>query len=447
MEVGVETVEDMVAVQALYRPSGTRTGFDKMFVNRRHGREDWSSLNDLVAEFLDETYGIAIYQEQIMEMGARMGMSGEEIDDLYKAIKTAKGTGRGAKELFEGFEPTFRKYADKLMPKEEADELWTQWEALQGYTFNRGHASSYAILADKTAILRNQYPQEFFIALLERYPDNPRYIAAAIAEGFRFEAPDVNTSSGGFSRGSDDKSIRVGLLRIAGLGPGTVAALVRNQPFASVEDMRERCGSRFIKQGEKVNTVEILAAVGALECLGIKADDDDDVQFELLNFVLTKPTAFKGCKIKMPPRNTGKWKFTGMQRGVEMTEGKSFCAKLFWIPNDAPFTTKSSATGAYNAHLLTVVDENGIPFDLLVASDKEAESSLIKYLARKAQGAVICVEGQVAMPFLRGGNTVFKMWGIAGAEQGAPQIWHASEMAAKVAIQSARDKQSQRRAA
>jgi hypothetical protein len=62
-----------------------------------------------------------------------MGMSGAEIDDLYKAIKTAKGTGRGAKELFEKFEPTFRKYADKLWPKEQADEIWAEWEKLQGY--------------------------------------------------------------------------------------------------------------------------------------------------------------------------------------------------------------------------------------------------------------------------------------------------------------------------
>lgn len=445
IEVGVASDFDMVAVQALYRPSGTRTGFDKLYVNRRHEREEWESVNELAGEFLDETFGVVLYQEQIMEMGFRMGMSGEEVDDLYKAIKTAKGVGRGAKELFEKFEPTFRKYSDKLMPKDEADALWIQWEACQGYTFNRGHASSYAILALKTAWLRAHYPQEFFIAILERYPDNPRYVAAAIAEGFRFEPPDINTSSGGFSRGSDDKSIRVGLLRIAGVGPGAVAEIVRNQPFASIEDIKERTNGQRVK----TPTIEALATVGALEGLGISGDYDDDAQFKLLNFVLGRPRAFKNCKPSLAKRTGGAWKFRGLQRGVEMEtgEGKSFCAKLFWIPNNPPFTTKTSATGKYNANLLTVVDENGIPFDLIVSEDKEAESKLITYLARKSHGAVICVEGQVGMPFLRGGNTTFKMWGIAGAEEGKPQMWHCSEMAAKVAVQMARDKRSQRRAA
>lgn len=429
IEVGVESDDDLVAIQGLYRPSGTRTGLDKAFVNRKHGREEWSSVNELAAKFLDETYGIAIFQEQIMEMGADMGMTGAEIDDLYKAIKTAKGAGRGAKELFEAFEPTFRKYADKLMPKDEADELWAEWDKLQGYTFNRGHATSYAILALKTAWLKAHYPQEFFVALLDRYPDNPRYLAAAIADGFRFEVPDVNASGGSFARGSDDKSIRIGLSKIKGLGPGAVSEITRNQPFASVEDLRERTSGQRVKQP----TIDALAAVGALQSLGIKGEEEDETDFALMKFIPRKPKAFKGCKPQFKRNRGGKWEFIGLERGVSVAVGKTFCAKLFWIPPEADFSMKTSSTGKVNAYLLTVVDENGIPFDLIVPDieRKENEVKLIKLLAKKGTGTVICAEGQISMPFLRGGNTGFKLWGIAGAEQGNTNIWHADEDLAK----------------
>jgi DNA polymerase-3 subunit alpha len=451
MEVLPETIEDMIAIQALYRPSGTRTGLDKSFVNRRHGREQWEPINEIHGEFVNETYGIAIYQEQIMAMGGRMGMSGEEIDDLYKAIKTAKGAGRGAKELFEGFEATFRKYADKLMPEDEADELWAEWDKLQGYTFNRGHASSYGILgAAKCAYLAAHHPQEFLTALLDRYPDNPRYLAAVIANGYRFEAPDVNASGGSFAKGSDDKSIRIGLARIKSVGPGAVSEIVRNQPFASVEDLKERTSGQRVKQP----TIEALGAVGALASLGIQGEEDDLTDFDLMQFIPRKPKVFKGIKPQYRKNRGGSWEFKGLERGVVVSQGKTFCAKLFWIPPLPPddkgksriFTTKTSATGKVNAHLLTVVDENGIPFDLIVPDieRKESECNLVKLLARKAQDAVICAEGQVAMPFLRGGNPGFKLWGIAGAEDGNPNLWRVDENIAKMVIHLAETKRKVR---
>lgn len=440
MEVGVESDDDLVAVQALYRPSGTRTGLDKTFVNRKFEREDWESTNKLVGSFLDETFGIAIYQEQIMEMGFAMGMTGAEIDDLYKAIKTAKGVGRGARELFEKFEPTYRKYADKLWPKREADEVWAEWEKLQGYTFNRGHATSYAILALKTALLKAHYPQEFYIALLDHYPGNPRYLAAALADGFKFEPPDINTSTAGFSKGSDDKSIRVGFIRVAGIGPGAAGELVRNQPFASVEDIRERThGSRV-----RTPTLEALRAVGALESLGIRGDNDDVTEYRLLSMVLRRPLAFKGCKPSLGRRSpNAKWKFNGLMSGVDITEGKSFGAKLFWIPPDAAFATRTSPNGMYNAHMLNVVDTNGIPFDLTCGTSKAHESEMILALAA-CPGAVVCAEGQIGMPFERGANTTFRFWGVTGAEQNNPQLWHApveaAEYIAKEAIAKSRER-------
>jgi DNA polymerase III subunit alpha len=442
IEVAPESDHELVAVNALYRPSGTRTGLDKDFVNRKHGREDWQSTNAMVGSYLDETFGIAIYQEQIMEMGKGMGMTGEEIDQLYKAIKTAKGAGRGARELFEAFEPVYRQYADKLWPQGEADEIWGEWEKLQGYTFNRGHATSYSILGMKNAYLAAHEAQSFFVSVLDRYPKNPRYLAAAIAAGFTFEPPDVNTSAGGFTRGSTAKSIRVGLLRVMGLGPGATGEIVRNQPFNSLDDLIERTHSGRVDITVRTN----LGSVGALESLGIAGEDSDETEFEVLGFCLGMPRAMRDLKPMLRGREGGKWKFHGLQHGVDITEGKSFCAKLFWIPEKINFSTKSSATGAYNAHLLTVVDENGIPFDLRVPEDKYIESKLIHTLA-ESPGTVITAEGQVAMPFIRGANTGFKLWGIAGAEDNNPQMWHCETATAKKVTQYARDKATTRRTA
>lgn len=105
--------------------------------------------------------------------------------------------------------------------------------------------------------------------------------------------------------------------------------------------------------------------------------------------------------------------------------------------------TKASAQGRYNAHLLTVIDKNGIPFDLTVSENKEAEGKLIYHLA-KMPGSVICAEGQIAMPFMRGMNTSFKLWGVAGAEQENPQIWHADEDDANEIIKFAAIKRRER---
>ena len=420
IEVAPETTQDLVAIQALYRPGSTRTGVDKHFVSRRRGDEEWEDLNELTAKRWHETYGMPIYQEQIMEMGFDMGMSGEEVDDLYKAIKLAKGVGRGAAEAFANFEPTFRKYADGLMPRDEADEIWARWDAMQGYSFNRAHATSFAVLGKKSAVCMAEHPLETFIAILERYPDNPRYVAAALQAGFRFESPDVNVSTHQFSRGSDDKSIRVGFLRIEGIGPGAAGELVRNQPFASVEDLRERCNSTRVKQP----TIEALRAIGALGSLGIDGDDDDLTQLRLLKMVLNKPAVFKGIKPSLPRRQRGQWEYLGLERGLDLTFGKRFCSKLFWITSEAKLELKAASSGHYSAWLLKAVDENGVPFDLMAGENKDAESKLLKLLA-KMEGAVVCLDGQVGLPFLRGGDTTFRVWGVTGDDN--PQAWNITE--------------------
>lgn len=442
IEVQPETTQDLVAIQALYRPGATRTGNDKKYVDRRRGDEEWEHVNEFTAKRWDETYGIPIYQEQIMELGFDLGMTGAEVDDLYRAIKLAKGVGRGAAEAFANFEPTFRRVVEGKMPEHEADKIWAEFDRMQGYSFNKSHSTSFAVLGKKSAVCMAEHPLETFVAILERYPDNPRYVAAAVQAGFRFEPPDVNTSSSLFSRGSDDRSISVGFLRVDGIGPGAAGELVRNQPFSSIEDIRERCNSSRVK----VTTIEALRAIGALESLGIDGDDDDLTQLRYLGMVLNKPRAFKGVKPSIPKRSRGKWEYLGLERSLDITFGKRFCSKLMWIPPGAKLVNKASANGHYSAYLLDAVDENGIPFELKVGDNKEHEVNLLKLLA-KCEGAVVCLDGQVSLPFLRGGQTTFSVWGVVRAEEGNPQIWNVDEKIAKKISTLARIKRDSPRSA
>lgn len=255
----------------------------------------------------------------------------------------------------------------------------------------------------------------------------------------------MNESTSTFSRGSDDRSIRVGFLRVDGIGPGAAGELVRNQPFSSIEDIRERTSSRSVK----VPTIEALRALGALRSLGIDGDDDDVTQLNLLGMVLNKPRAFKGVKVAVPRRNNGNWRYLGLQRNLDLTFGKVFCSKLFWIPYGSPLALKTNSSGHYSAYLLPAVDENGVVFDLQVGENKDAESRLIKILAEQPSedGAplVVCLDGQVGLPFLRGGNTTFKVWGVTGARNANPQVWGIDEEVAKEIIKLENLKSEMRR--
>jgi DNA polymerase III alpha subunit len=460
IEVKPESIHDLVVIQALYRPSGTRTGFVTAYVNRRFGQEDWEpSNNPHIAANLADTFGLPIFQEQIMQAGADMGMSGAEIDDMYKAIKTAKGIGRGAEELFAAFKPTYMKYALKHTDKDSAEDDWRLFDAFQGYGFNRGHATSYALLGYRNGFLKTHHRREFYTSILEAYPDNPSFTAATIADGFKFEPPDVNSSAGGFSPGTTDKSIRIGLLRVRDVGVGAVGDIVRNQPFSSLDDLRERTSANKVDK----TVVDNLRAIGALSPFGIKGDDDDVTSFQLLKFVPRKPVAFKGCKPQIRSRRGGSWTFRGLMTGFERFADKSFCAKMFWLPplpmeeNDKGemvvstklLAKKASAMGSYYAWLLTAVDVNGLPFDLIVSDKKDSESKLVRLLAKQnaEPGLVICVEGQPTQPFLRGRPTGFRLWGIAGADDGNPQMWHCDEETAKLVSYLADEKRRERRAA
>lgn len=421
IEVEVENVHDVIATVAIYRPALTRPGLHNTYNKRRRGEEEVEWPHEIVEEIVGPTHGIPVFQEQAMEIAYAVGMSDAEVDDIYQAIKVAKGVGRGAKEAFSKIQPRFMKRALKIMSQEEADGVWEYVKAFQGYGFNKGHATSYGLLAVRSAYLRHHHSAEFFTALLNVYPEKSKYVAAARSEGFKFQVPDVNLSGSGFTLDRATERIVVGLSRIKGLGPVAIAEILAGQPFSTLDDFRERTTRRALNK----TRIETLASLGAFESLGIKGDADDQTQFEILGFCVKKPKAMVGIKPKHISRRVSAsgWEHLGREKGVEITEGRASVSKLFWIPENPKLELKASPWAQVKTWLLTVIDENGIPFQLMANEDKKYEVKALKFLSARCQGAVVCADGSVRQPFLTDGPQGFRFWGITGSGIGDPQMW------------------------
>ncbi|HKU51097.1 MAG TPA: DNA polymerase III subunit alpha, partial [Nitrospira sp.] len=245
IEVEVATVHDVIRTVAIYRPALTREGKHSLYNARRKGLEEIEYPHPLIETATGDTFGVPVFQEQVMEICYLVGMSDSEVDEVYKAIKLAKGVGRGAKEAFAAIKPKFMVAAKKTgLTKDERLQCWQYVVGSQGYGFNKGHATSYGILAVRAAYLKAHHPAEFFTALLDVYPEKAKYVAAARAEGFKFLPPDVSLSGRGFSL--DGGRIRVGLSRIRSIGPPTAAEIIAGQPYSSYDDFKERTSRRLV---------------------------------------------------------------------------------------------------------------------------------------------------------------------------------------------------------
>jgi len=300
-------------------------------------------------------------------------------------------------------------------------------DAFQGYGFNKGHATSYGVLAVRAAYLKCNYPQQFFTALLDVYPDKSQYITAARSAGFKFLPPDINESGGGYTPGRGKNEIRIGFSSIEGIAGASINQIIAGQPFASLEDLRKRTTARVLNKAR----LENLAAIGALESLGIEGENSDLTDFKLLGFTLNTPHAFEGIKPRHTvKRDSGEWKHMGLYEGCDLTEGPVSVSKLFWIPplnKKDIFKKKASAWAHVKTNLLTVIDVNGQPFELKANEDKVEKAEGIDFLATKCKGAVICVDGAIRAPFLYTGPLTFQLFNFTGAWIDDPQLfWNQS---------------------
>lgn len=430
MEVEAEDVHDVIRSVAIYRPALTRPGYDKVFNRRRKGVEDVEYPHEIFEDILGPTYGLPVFQEQIMQIGYALGMDHLEVEDFLQAIKKAKGMGRGAKEAFENLRPLFlRRARETGFSKAERTEAWEAIVGFQAYSFNKGHATSYGKLAVQSAYLKCHHRPEFFASLLDVYPEKGKYIAAARAEGFDFLPPCINESGSGFTLDRRTGSLRVGLSRVAGLGPVAVRELLQAQPFSSLEDFKQRTTKRALNSAR----VETLARLGAMGCIGIEGEGDDTFEFNTLGLTTKRPQALRNWKPKgTASRVSDRWTHLGLEKTVEFTPIRCSVSKRFWIPPErdmaarkpARLLLKSSPWAQVKTWLLEAVDENGVAFHLMVNEDKEIDVKILEFLYRRStsNGLVVCLDGAVRQPFLSDGPLGFRMYSVTGSYQGDPQI-------------------------
>ena len=264
-------LEDLIALNALYRPGPM--DLIPSFVARKHGRETVEYPHPLVADMLSETYGIMVYQEQVMQTAQILGGYSLGGADLLR-----RAMGKKKPEEMAQHRQLFRDGAAKnAISQAKADEIFDLMEKFAGYGFNKSHAAAYSLLAYHTAWLKVHYTAEFYCANMTVEMDNTDKLKVlyedALREGMAFEPPDVNRGGYRFEPVSDQR-IRYGLGAIKGTGQQAIEAIVAARegrgegpagdergPFASLFDFCRRVDRTRVNK----RTVEALVRAGAFD--------------------------------------------------------------------------------------------------------------------------------------------------------------------------------------
>ncbi len=262
-ELKPNAFEDLIAMNALYRPGPLE--YIPNFIARKHGREPITYDLPEMEEFLQDTYGITVYQEQVMLLSQKLaGFSKGQADMLRK------GMGKKKKHIIDELYPKFIEGGQQNgHPKEVLDKVWKDWEAFASYAFNKSHSTCYAFVAFQTAYLKAHYPAEFMASVLTHNKNDISKITFFLRECKRMElqvlGPSVNESVSDFSV-NEEGHIRFGLSALRGVGEGPVEELLRERetggPFLSLFDMMRRCNLRAVNK----KVLESLVRGGALDC-------------------------------------------------------------------------------------------------------------------------------------------------------------------------------------
>ena len=263
MKMGVDKFEDLVASNALVRPGAMNT-VGAAYINRKHGREAVDYSHKTMKQFTENTYGVIIYQEQVMQACVYLGgMSWSEADKVRKII----GKKKDAKE-FDQFKDQFIAGASKQITQKKAEQLWHDFEAHAGYSFNRSHAVAYSMLSYYTAWLKSYHPLEFMFSILKNENDKDartEYLIEAKRLGLRVMLPHINESDIYFSL--QDNGIRFGLAEVKFISDSIANKIMDKRPFVSYSDFVDKSS----KKGSGINS----RAIAALNSIGGAAFEDN----------------------------------------------------------------------------------------------------------------------------------------------------------------------------
>lgn len=282
-ELEPSSLEDIIAMISLYRPGTLDAGMVPHYIARKLGKEKVSYLHPKLEPILNKTYGIMVYQEQLMEVARVLaGFTFSEADTLRKAV------GKKIKALLQEQEEKLTNGMIKngIDPK-QAREIWLWFEPFARYGFNRSHAACYAIIGYRTAYLKAHFPEEFQASLLNSEVNDIERISFLIAEcqksGIQVLPPDINQSYVSFAPEGEGK-IRFGLLAIKNVGGAVTQSLieerVRNGPFKDLDNFLTRVQHKDLNK----KSLESLAKSGALDSLGVERKQIVENIDEILKF-------------------------------------------------------------------------------------------------------------------------------------------------------------------
>ena len=261
-ELKPDKFDDLIAMNALYRPGPM--AYIPNFIDRKHGREAISYDLDEMKEILSETYGITVYQEQVMLLSQKIaGFTKGDADVLRKAM------GKKQKSVLDKMKAQFVEGAtSKGHDAKILEKIWTDWEAFAQYAFNKSHSTCYAYVAYETAYLKAHYPGEYMSAVLNNQGSIDKitfFMEECKRMGIKVLGPDINESLNGFAVNQKGE-IRFGLGGLKGVGEAAIETIITEREkggsFTSIFDFIKRVISRSVNK----KSLESLAYSGAFDC-------------------------------------------------------------------------------------------------------------------------------------------------------------------------------------
>jgi len=382
VKMGVKNLSELAASNALVRPGAMNT-IGKDYILRKHGRQSINYLHQILKPFTEETYGCILYQEQVMQACVQLGgMTMAEADKVRKII----GKKKDAKE-FDVFKDRFIKGASKYIAPNDALDLWHDFEAHAGYSFNKSHAVAYSTLSYWTAWLKYHYPIEFMFALLKNEKDKDartEYLIEAKRMGIPIKLPHINDSDKDFK--IEGKGIRFGLSAIKFISDTIADRYIAARPFASFKDVEE---FTFTK-GNGVNSraLQAMNSIGALTFPDNPADPAKVKEnlYEYLNlpeFNMPVPQHYYAYINDIEEyEEKGAFILMGMVKSIKRSKGWSRVELLDKTGSVGIFDEENTTIEAGRTYIL-LANDNRIVSAVPIDEIKESKDALVKFLNYK----------------------------------------------------------------
>jgi len=379
VKMGVKNFAELAASNALVRPGAANT-IGKDYIARKHGKQNISYHHQVMKAFTAETYGCILYQEQVMQACTELGgMTMAEADKVRKII----GKKKDAKE-FDQFKDRFVKGASNFIRPEVAEELWHDFEAHAGYSFNKSHAVAYSTLSYWTAWLKYYYPIEFMYSILKNEGDKDartEYLIEAKRMNIPIRLPHINDSDADFK--IEGKGIRFGLSSIKYISDNIAGKYLARRPFKSYKELEEFT----LQKNSGVNS----RALQALRLTGAATFDDNPRNDEDVRQNLYEYLNLPEFNVSIPPHyyafinevdefeEKGSFVLLGMVKNIKRGTGWSRVEILDKTGSVGIFDDEQTAIEPGKTYLILASDNrivSAIPSDEI----KNSDSALVKFL-------------------------------------------------------------------